>query len=231
MAPDGSPTRRRVLAAGGAAAAEVAAGLLGGLTRSPALADPALDIQILQTAASLENAALAVYDALVGLPFVAGPTGGPTLTAFLNETRAHHADHARAWNDAVARLGGTAQQGANAWATDGLARERGRLTDTARVLEFAIQFETVATQTFQNAVGLLGDATARKLAAAVAGVEAQHTAALRLVRLLVAGRSVNLFSLASGTVTRLPAEAGDAGFPDAFSQLDQARPPTEGAPR
>ncbi|MBW3547276.1 MAG: hypothetical protein KY452_03940, partial [Actinobacteria bacterium] len=84
--------RRRLLSRGGLGLGALSArGLLGGafgtalmgIVARPAHAQADLDIQILQTAASLENLAVATYEAALGLPFF---DQNATVVAFAQTT-------------------------------------------------------------------------------------------------------------------------------------------------
>ena len=47
-------------------------------SRSPAFADKAMDVQMLQTAASIENLAVATYDTALTLDFIGGAAQSPS---------------------------------------------------------------------------------------------------------------------------------------------------------
>ncbi|MFN2503076.1 MAG: ferritin-like domain-containing protein [Acidimicrobiales bacterium] len=217
--------RRQLLQAG------VAGGtLLRFLHAEPAGADQALDVQILQTSASIENAAVSAYDAVLALPLLTGPTANAALTSLFVGARNHHVDHARAFNDAAGSLGGKAQTAPNP-ALGQIGRERSRLTDLATVLDLAVELETAAAQTYQSNVAAIEDLNARKVSASIAGVEAQHLSVFLVARALVAAGTPDLISLDAGVAGRLPPQAGGAGFPDTFSKVDRARAADEGAVR
>src|SRR5437016_10126761 len=59
-------------------------------------ADPAFDVQLLQTAASVENVLVSAYEALLGQPLFSGTTANATLRGWAVTFRDQHADHARA---------------------------------------------------------------------------------------------------------------------------------------
>ena len=213
--------RREVLAASAAGAV-----LLGLAGARPASADPAFDVQLLQTAASVENALVGTYDGMLALPLLASPPA-EELKNLLSTARDHHVAHAEAVNAAARQLGGQPQTAANAAVAQ--AAGGGRSGDLDQVLDLAQEAETVAAQTYQNTVGLLGDPDARKLAASILAVESQHAAWLVVARSLVTANLLELTKLDSGSLDRVPADAGRAGAPQAFTTVDQARPPAEGA--
>jgi hypothetical protein len=221
-----SPLDRRALVVGLAAAV-----LQLGAGRARASADPAFDIQLLQTAASVENVLVSTYETLLAVPFLSGPNANLVLKAMLTTARAQHSDHASACNELATRLGGGAQNAPNAGLSQVVARARPGSSDLGAAVELALQLEIASAQTYQNHVGLLGDVNARRLAASILGIEAQHVGLLRLAQALVGARTPELLSLESGVGERIPPEAATAGFPESFSKSDQARPPTEGAVR
>src|SRR5205807_2539252 len=137
-------------------------------------ADPAFDVQLLQTAASIENVLVSAYDALLGQPLFSGTTANATLRGWAVAFRDQHADHARACNDIAVRLGGKAQTAQNPALGQVLNRARPGLGDPAAALALAVQLESASSQTYQNDVGLLGDLNARRLAGSILCVEAQH---------------------------------------------------------
>ena len=226
MPPEPTPVRvqRRALGLGlGAVLTELAIGAGRGV------ADQATDVQVLQTAASVENVLVSTYETLLALPLVSGQNANPFLRTLLSAARDQHVEHASACNDIATKLGGRAQTGTN----PGLAQvaNGARPTDLATVVDLALRLETAAAQTYQNDLGLLGDINARRLAAGIMGIEAEHVGLLLVARALVGARTPELLVADSGTAGRLSAEAATAGFPDSFSKTDQARPPTEGALR
>jgi len=97
----------------------VAAGVLSGgyasalsaIIAKPVFADNNLDIQILQTAASLEILAIATYGAALGLPFIAD--GNPVIKAFAMTTMKQHDEHRQAFQSQTQALGGRPQTNAN----------------------------------------------------------------------------------------------------------------------
>lgn len=223
--PDAVPPGRRELLATGVAGAAIVG--LAGLGARAAWADQALDVQLLQTAASIENVLVTTYESVLTLP-VLNTSGTTRLRDILGAARTHHADHARAFNDAAGRLGGRPQTGAN----PALAQTAGRrLGDLSQILDLAHELETAAAQTYQNDVGLLGDLDARKLTASILAVESQHAAVLLVARALLTANVPDLINLEAGALARFPAETGQAGTPEPFTTVDQARPAGEGAVR
>jgi len=220
---------RRSLVAGGALASYGFGGALLRLLETPAFADKDLDVQMLQTSAALENLAVATYDAALALPFIGGDAGNPTVKTFVTTTRAQHADHANAFNDAVSKLGGKPQPNPHPVLLDVVTKAKPTLTDPGKVVDLALQLETAASQTYQNNVATLEDPNAKMVTAAIMGVEAQHVAVLLAVQALLQAGQPDLIALDPANVANLPDVAGKVGFPDSFQKTEKARAPKEGA--
>ncbi|MER8104873.1 ferritin-like domain-containing protein [Kitasatospora sp. NPDC094016] len=226
-----APVQRRWWQRGGliAGAAGMAA-LLGG---SRAFADSpspsgsmADDIMALQTAASIENLAVSVYQTAAGLPFI--KDGNKTVAAFIAKTTGQHQAHAQAFNAAATQAGGQAQNGPDPKYKAVVDQALPTIKTPADVVKLAITLEDVAAQTYTRNVSQVSDADLRKLFASVAPVEAQHRATLLAVQALLAGNAPDLIAIPVDPA-KLPAAAGSVGFPDAFYKTDNASPITEGA--
>jgi hypothetical protein len=198
------------------------------LLDSPAFAQAPPDVQILQTAASLENLAVATYDSVLTLPFVGGDAAGPLMRTFVTTTRNQHAEHAKAFNDAAKKLNGAAQEKANPVLLDVVDHARATLTGPGSVIDLAITLEDTAAQTYVANTGALGDRDARNVTASIMGVEAQHVAVLLVMKALVGANLTDQIRLGPD-LSRLPEAAGGAGFPEAFYKTDKSRPTDEGA--
>ncbi len=220
---------RKSLLVGGALATYGFGGALLHLLDTPAFADQALDVQMLQTSAALENLAVATYDTALTLPFIGGDSANATVKAFVTTTRGQHDDHAKAFNDAITKLGGKTQANPDPVLLDVVTKAKPTLTDAGKVVDLAITLETGATETYQNNIAALGDANAKKVTASIMGVEAQHVAILLAVQALVKADKAALINLDPGNVANLPDVAGKVGFPESFQKTDMARAPGEGA--
>lgn len=184
-----------------------------------------VDVQIFQTAASLENLAVATYDAALTLPFI---TENAVVATFAETTRNQHAEHGAAFNAQAAELGGARQEDPNPKYTPIVEDAKAGLTDALAVVDLAATLEEVATDTYLANLTLLSDGTMRTLMGSVLGVESQHLAVLRAVRALLQGGAPELIAIPTD-VAALPAAAGSVAFPAPFEQPNLASPPAEGA--
>ncbi len=206
---------------------------LMGIVARPAHAQAQLDVQILQTAASLENLAVATYGAALGLP---GFDANATVAAFAMTTMEQHAAHGDAFNAQAETLGGQRQDEVNQQAQ--AVVDQAMLTDASGnanyegIVELAMTLEQVATQTYVQNVLQLEDGTAKELMASIMGVEAQHLATLRAVGALLAADAPELITVEATDgpvdVAALPAAAGSVAFPEPFESTENAFPPDSG---
>src|SRR5206468_6504755 len=89
---DVDPATRRATLLGGLPKTGIlaAAGLgtaMAALIASPAFADKTMDVQMLQTAASIENLAVATYATALTLDFIGGGSANPVVKAFAQKTK------------------------------------------------------------------------------------------------------------------------------------------------
>jgi hypothetical protein len=211
-----------VLAAAGLGTAMVA------LLTSPAFADKTMDVQMLQTAASIENLAVATYDTALTLDFIGGASANGVVKTFVEKTKEQHQQHAEAFNAAVTRLGGKAQDQPDPVLLGVVNNAKPSLTGPAQVVDLALELEDGAAQTYVANTGTYANKNARTVTASIMGVEAQHVAILNAVKALLAGGAADLITLPPDAA-KLPAAAGSVGFPDAFYPTTDARPANEGA--
>lgn len=218
---------RAARVASGVAVAAAAAGVLVMATAGTAWAADT-DVKVLQTAASLENLAVATYKTALTLPYIGGDQANAVVKAFAMKTMAQHTEHADAFNAAVTKLGGKAQDQPNPKYAAVVQGAVPTLRTPADVVKLAVTLEDVATQTYVKNVGMVSTGELRQLFASVAGVEAQHKATLLAVQALLAGGAAELIALPPDGA-KLPAAAGSVGFPDAFFPTEKASPAEEGA--
>jgi hypothetical protein len=225
-------TRRTTLLRGLPKTGVLAAAGLGtamaALIASPAFADKTMDVQMLQTAASIENLAVATYDTALTLDFIGGASANGVVKAFVQKTKEQHQQHAEAFNAAVTRLGGKAQDQPDPVLLGVVNNAKPSLTGPAQVVDLAIELEDGAAQTYVANTGTYTNKNARTVAASIMGVEAQHVAILNAVKALLAGGAADLIALPPDAA-QLPAAAGSVGFPNAFYPTTDARPANEGA--
>ena len=192
----------------------------------PAGADTALDIQILQTAAAVEAAAVASYQSLLGLAFV--KNAPPALLLFLQTTSNQHAEHGTAFRAQTVALGG-AEQGTPHPAVQQLAGDAlPGLSDELEVIQLAEQIETIATHTYLDAIAQLDDTVSRQLMATIMGVESQHAGILRVAAALFSADTPDLFATPVNPAT-LPSAVGSVATPDAVEPVTGALKPDSGA--
>lgn len=200
---------------------------LAGIVTAPASAqEGGVDVQILQTAASLENLAVATYGAALELPFIAD--GNEVVVSFAETTMQQHDEHSAAFNAMAVQLGGSEQTETNPVYQQVVDDALPSLTDPAAVVDLASALEQVATQTYNANLALLEDTETKALMGSVMGVEAQHLATLRAVAALLAGDAAELIAIPTD-LAALPAAAGSVGFPEPFEGTEEASPPEEGA--
>lgn len=175
-------------------------------------------VKLLQTAASLENLATAVYDAARNLSVESGVLDLCTRAA------AMHTEHARAFNEAAVRAGGKAQEGPNPKYARAVQAALGKLATAVDAVKLAATVEDVTVQTYVRNVVTVPTPQLRELFAGTAGADAQQLAALLVVQaLLTAGQPF------PPDPARLPAAALAAGVAHALFPVDRASPADEGA--
>lgn len=216
---------RRMLTAGVTIVGAAGAAVFG--SASTAHADDK-DVQVLQTAASLENLAVGTYKTALTLPYIGGSSANGVVKAFATKTMAQHTEHAKSFNASVTALGGKAQNDPDPKYAAVVKAAVPTIKSAADVVKLAISLEDVAAQTYVSNVSAVSTAELRQLFASVAGVEAQHKAILLAVQALLAGGAASLIALPPDGA-KLPAAAGSVGFPDAFYPVTSASPATEGA--
>jgi len=233
-----SENRRRLLST-----AKRAGGLLGvtgviaaiaEFIGSPAFAASATDVQVLQTASSIEVLAVSTYKTALGLPYIGGSSANPVIKTFATTTMQQHTDHLAAFQAATTSLGGTKQTKPDPAFVPVVDKAVASITKASPssgallVVGLALELENIAAETYVNNMSLLSNANAKKVTASIMGVEAQHVAVLNAVQaLLKAGAAADI--TLPPPAAKLPAAAGSVGFPNAFYPTSQAAPATQGA--
>jgi hypothetical protein len=217
----------RGLGKGALVAGAAGAAVLAGSSRAFG-ASSSMDAQILQTAASIENLAVATYGVALTLPFIGGSAANGVVKTFVQMTMAQHKDHAKGFNAALQGLGAKQQNNPDPVYLKYVNKQKPHLTDAGKVVALAIALEDVAAQTYTKNVSDVSTSDLRQMFAGVAGVEAQHKAILLAVQALIAGGAPQLIALPPD-LTKLPKAAGSVGFPDEFYPTKSASPASEGA--
>jgi rubrerythrin len=201
---------------------------------SPAFASSGTDVQVLQTASSIEVLAVSTYKTALTLPYIGGSAANPVIKAFATTTMGQHADHLAAFQAATTALGGKKQTSPDPAFVPVVQKAVASITKASAadgalaVVALAIELENIAAETYVNNMSLLANANAKKVTASIMGVEAQHVAILNAVQaLLKAGASADI--TLPPPAAKLPAAAGSVGFPNAFYPVSSAAPASQGA--
>jgi hypothetical protein len=220
--------------AGGVLAATGVVAAIADFLGSPAFASMGTDVQVLQTASSIEVLAISTYKTALTLPYIGGSSANPVIKAFATTTMGQHADHLAAFQAATTALGGKKQTKPDPAFVPVVNKAVSAITRASAsagalmVVGLALELENVAAETYVNNMSLLADANAKKVTASIMGVEAQHVAILNAVQALLkagAGADITLPPPAA----KLPAAAGSVGFPNAFYPTSSAAPASQGA--
>jgi hypothetical protein len=208
---------------------------LVGVLASAASAASSQDIQILQTAASIENLAVATYKTALTLPYIGSSSANAVVNKFARVTMNQHAQHADAFNAAARALGGKSQTKPDPAFVPVVNKAVASLSGasaaqgTLGVVGLALELENIAAETYVKDTVLVKSSSNKGLFASIMGVEAQHVAVLLAVQALLKAGAPQLISLAPGTAASLPAAAGSVGFPNAFYKTNSAAPASQGA--
>ncbi len=221
--------------AGAAVLGAAGGAVLVGALASAASASSSTEVQILQTAASIENLAVATYKTALTLPYIGGSSANPVVTKFAQVTMGQHAQHADAFNAAAKSLAGKAQNQPDPAFVPVVNKAVASLSAATAaqgalgVVGLAIELENIAAETYVKDTTLATHTTNKALFASIMGIEAQHVAVLLAVQALLVAGAPQLISLAPGTVAALPAAAGSVGYPSAFYKTNEAAPAGQGA--
>jgi ferritin-like protein len=184
-----------------------------------------LDVQLLQTAASLENLAVISYGTAAHLAAV---NGNRALAAFVRRARAQHAQHADAFNAAVRRAGGPPQHAADPRYAVPVGRALSGQHDAVAVLSVLASLEDSKAQSYTRYTSLTSSPALRKLFVSTAVVEAQHRAYLLAALQLLDHGPAELLGRPA-LVGELPETIGASCCPHAFYQTAGASAIDEGA--
>ncbi len=201
---------------------------------SSAFASSGTDVQVLQTASSIEVLAIATYKTALSLPYIGGSSANPVVKTFATTTMDQHQQHLAAFQSATTALGGAKQAKPDPHFVPVVDSAVKKITAASpekgalMVVGLALELENVAAETYVNNMSLLSNANAKKVTASIMGVEAQHVAILLAVQALLKGGAAADITLPP-PVAKLPAAAGSVGFPNAFYPTSGAAPATQGA--
>ncbi len=232
----GAIERRRLLKAGGFGLAVLVStrllrsplgSVVDAMASRPLAIAPNVEVQVFQTAASLENLAIAAYASALELPFVQGDA---TILQFVETTLQQHTEHAALFNDQAEGLGGERQNAVNPRYSQLVETSVPTMADAAAVVGLAAHLEEVVTDTYLANLTMLPDAAMRMSMASVMCVESQHLATLRAFGALLAAGVPELVAIPTDLVA-LPAAIGTVAFPLALEVPNLVSPPAEGAVR
>ena len=219
----------------GAAVLGAAGGVaLVGALASAAAASSSSDVQILQTAASIENLAVATYKTALTLPYIGGSAADPVVTKFAQVTMGQHAQHADAFNAAAKHLGGKVQNKPDpafvpvvnkaVASLNGASAAQGSLG----VVALALELENIAAETYVKDTTLAKSTSNKALFASIMGIEAQHVSVLLAVQALFMAGAPQLISLSPAPQPRCPRRPAASASPRLL-QDQQAAPAKQGA--
>jgi hypothetical protein len=210
-------------------------GLLVGLLASPAFASSSPDVQMLQTAASIEVLAVNTYKTALTLPYIGGSAANTVVSKFAMVTMDQHSQHLAAFNGALKNMGAKSQNNPDPAFVPVVNKAVAGLSGasaaqgSAAVVSLALELENIAAETYVNDVPNLKSKSNKALMASIMGIEAQHASVLLAVQALLAAGVPQLITLSPTNVAALPAAAGSVGFPNAFYPTSSAAPANQGA--
>lgn len=167
------------VACSGATTGDVTEEEVTGITRLDRLAG---DLAIAALASSLENLAVATYDAvrkrladgkLEALP--------PALARYVGAAAAHHEEHAKAWNGVVTGAGRPGVTGVNLTLKTRLEPMIVTARDYVGVATVFLELESITAATYLAGIAAMSNNAALKIASSVHTVELQHVAFLNLL--------------------------------------------------
>lgn len=204
------------------------AGLFAAMASPAFAAGEMIDIQSLQTAASLENLAVVTYQTALTLPYI--KDGNKVVKAFAETTMKQHKEHGEAFNSRVKELGGKEQKDPNPKYTPVVlgmvpALKKGGPVD---VVKLAVLLEDIATSTYVANIQAVKDPQVRLLFGTIAGVESQHLATLLAVQALLENKLADQIKLPPDA-GKLPEGTAMLAIPETFKKTDKASPAAEGA--
>jgi hypothetical protein len=159
------------------------------------------DLAVVALAASLENLAVQTYAAGISAA-TAGKLGAvpPAVVTFAQTAKAHHTQHAQAWNAVLAGAGKPMVSGVDKTVKDAVVDPAfAKVKDVGGLATLALALENAAAATYLEAISVVSAPAGIKTAATIEPVELQHAAILSFV-------------------------LGKYPVPDTFTKMDGARP-------
>ena len=190
-------SRRAFLLGGGAVLGGVAlvgsgmgSGLAAAATRTGAMGAPAAqsaqklsgDLAVVALAASLENLAVATYQAGIDAA-TKGSLGAvpPAVVTFAQTAQSQHKDHAAAWNGVLTGAGKKSVSGVDLTVKKSVDKAFAGVKDVPGLAKLALDLESVAAATYIAAIDVVKSPAGIKTAATIQPVELQHAAILNFL--------------------------------------------------
>jgi hypothetical protein len=140
------------------------------------------DLAVVALAASLENLAVATYQAGIDAA-TAGKLGAvpPAIVTFAQTAQSQHKDHAAAWNGVLTGAGKKAVSGVDLTVKKSVDTAFGQVKDVGGLAKLALGLENAAAATYLAAISAVKTPAGIKTAATIQPVELQHAAILNFV--------------------------------------------------
>jgi len=157
-------------------------GIAGASTRAAKSSGLTGDLAIVALAASLENLAVATYQAGIDAA-TAGKLGAvpPAVVTFAQTAQSQHRDHAAAWNGVLTGAGKQAVTGVDLTVKKSVDQAFGSVTDVPGLAKLALDLEEGAAATYLAAIGAVKSPAGLATAASIHPVELQHAAILNFL--------------------------------------------------
>jgi hypothetical protein len=140
------------------------------------------DLAIVALAASLENLAVATYQAGIDAA-TAGKLGAvpPAVVTFAQTAQSQHRDHAAAWNGVLTGADKKAITGVDLTVKKSVDKAFAGVQDVPGLAKLALDLEESAAATYLAAIGAVKSPAGIKTAATIQPVELQHAAILHFL--------------------------------------------------
>lgn len=140
------------------------------------------DLAVVALAASLENLAVATYQAGIDAA-TKGSLGDvpPAVVTFAQTTQNQHKDHAAAWNGVLTAAGKQGVTGVDLTVKKSVDKAFAQVKDVPGLAKLALELENGAAATYLAAIGAVKSPAGIKTAATIQPVEMQHAAILNFL--------------------------------------------------